>query len=116
MISSPTLTGRVDLTVNTRPGHTMVYQQWSRLSTIFTREIVDNHGNTAVVQQTHGGVDGGGEPHLLHGVLLRVLQLSHGVGVADQLDDMTEYKSSNVMEAVIRDHLPRLGRLDVNHR
>ena len=68
-----------------------------------------------MVQQTHGGVDGGSEPHLLHSVLLGVNELSHGVGVADQLDDMTEDESSNVMEAVIRDNLSRLGRLDVNH-
>ena len=68
-----------------------------------------------MVEETDGGVDGGGEPDLLHRVVVRGAQLRHGVGVADQLDDVTEEEGPEVVEALIRDQLARLGWLHVDH-
>ena len=68
-----------------------------------------------MVEETDGGVDGGGEPDLLHGVVIRGAQLRHGVGVADQLDDVAEEESPEVVEALVRDQLARLGWLHVDH-
>ena len=64
-------------------------------------EAVDDQGDAAVVHEAGSWVDSRGQPHLLHRSVIIFNKFSDSMSVGHQLDNVTEYQTSDVVDLVI---------------
>ena len=64
-------------------------------------EAVDDQGDAAVVHEAGGRVDSRGQPHLLHRSVIIFNKFSDSMSVGHQLDNVTEYQTSDVVNLVV---------------
>ena len=68
---------------------------------LLAAEAVDDARDAAVVHEAGGRVDSRGQPHLLHRSVIIFNKFSDSMSVGHQLDNVTEYQTSDVVDLVI---------------